>query len=242
MKLHRALVALAAGLVLVAACEEEETPVTPPASKHHVKNLAPSKDNTVFEEADSSNGKGDYIFAGENLNGEDPPPDARRALLAFAVSGDIPANAVIDSVRLTLNMSKTHPSAGDRVVSLHRLTADWGEGDSDASFEEGTGAGAEPGDATWTFRFFNTDTWTTPGGDFVPGASAQQTVGGLGFYTWWSAEMAADVQAWLDTPASNFGWIVVGDESEATTAKRFDSRENPTAANRPRLTVYYTVP
>ncbi len=37
--------------------------------------------------------------------------------------------------------------------------------------------------------------------------------------------MAADAQAWLDTPTSNSGWIVVGDEDRGTTARRFSSRE-----------------
>ena len=52
--------------------------------------------------------------------------------------------------------------------------------------------------------------------------------------------MVADVQDWLDNPANNFGWIVIGDESSSRTAKRFDSRENPTEGNRPQLTVNYT--
>jgi hypothetical protein len=52
--------------------------------------------------------------------------------------------------------------------------------------------------------------------------------------------MAADVQGWLDSPATNFGWIIIGNESAALTAKRFDAHES--AATRPILTVYYTVP
>jgi hypothetical protein len=42
-------------------------------------------------------------------------------------------------------------------------------------------------------------------------------------------------------PNFNYGWIVIGDEANSQTARRFDSRENPTAANRPRLRVYYSV-
>jgi hypothetical protein len=208
--------------------------------QHYVKDIPPFKDNTMFEEGDFSNGMGEYVFAGTNAGGESPPYDARRALLAFAVPDSIAAGAVIDSVRLTLRMSRT--IVGDHVVSLHRLTADWGEGISDASGEEGAGDFAATGDATWTHRFFNTDLWTAPGGDFVGTASAQQTVGAIAFYTWSSAQMAADVQSWLDTPAGNFGWIVIGDESVERTAKRFDSLQHRTAANRPVLTVYYTVP
>ena len=49
--------------------------------------------------------------------------------------------------------------------------------------------------------------------------------------------MVADVQAWVNNAASNFGWLVLGDESEAATAKRFDTRES---ASPPILTIEYT--
>ena len=49
--------------------------------------------------------------------------------------------------------------------------------------------------------------------------------------------MVADVQSWLDNPASNFGWLVLGDETDhRTTAKRFDTRES---ASPPMLTIQY---
>ena len=38
--------------------------------------------------------------------------------------------------------------------------------------------------------------------------------------------MIADVQSWLDSPANNFGWLILGDESGIATAKRFDTRES----------------
>jgi hypothetical protein len=204
--------------------------------QHLVKDFLPLKDNSMFSEEDTlSNGAGQHLFAGRTASGE-----LRRALLAFAVADSIPANAVIDSVRLTLNVSKS--LAGSRTMTLHRAGAAWGEGASDAPFEEGTGTAAEANDATWAYRFFDTVTWTTPGGDFNATASATLSVGTNGFHTWTSETMAADVQGWLDAPATNFGWVVVGAEGTDGTAKRFDSREYPTATRRPKLTVYYTVP
>ena len=50
----------------------------------------------------------------------------------------------------------------------------------------------------------------------------------------------ADVQRWLDDPATNFGWLLLGDESENQTTKRFDSKENPDQEDRPILTVEFT--
>jgi hypothetical protein len=52
--------------------------------------------------------------------------------------------------------------------------------------------------------------------------------------------MAADVQDWLDSPASNFGWILIGDEATPFSAKRYASSDNPVVEDRPTLTVDYT--
>jgi hypothetical protein len=127
-------------------------------------------------------------------------------------------------------------------VSLHRVLADWGEGTSDAAGNEGQGAPATPNDATWTHRFFNTSTWSTPGGDFVATASATRVVNDIGLYTWKSAGMRDDVQAWVNSPATNFGWELLGNETAPSTAKRFDSSEDLSSPAHPQLTVYYRVP
>ena len=211
-------------------------------SPHLVKTIPADRDNTMYEEGDWSNGQGWYLFTGENANGVVPPPDARRALIRFAIADSLPAGAVIDSVRLTLHASKGAPHApGDtlRVATLHRLTADWGEGASDAGDPGGGGATALTGDATWTFSFFNTVNWATPGGDFVAAPSASTMIGIIGPYTWTGTTMTTDAQSWLDSPGTNFGWVVIGDEAQPSSARRLDSREN-TPARAPKLTIYYT--
>jgi len=52
--------------------------------------------------------------------------------------------------------------------------------------------------------------------------------------------MVADVQGWLDSPATNHGWLVRGNEGTASTARRFASRQNGFDGFWPRLTVTYT--
>src|SRR5205085_7382798 len=179
--------------------------------------VTPSKDNTLYQydpaEGDHSNGAGFHFFAGENGMGE-----LRRGVLAFDIAGSIPAGSTITAVRLSMNMSMT--PAGALMVELHKLLADWGEGTSHAPMGEGDGAPATPNDATWRHRFFDSVFWTTQGGDFSATVSASQMVGGVGQYTWSSAQMVTDVQGWLDNPASNFGWLMLGDESVFLTAKR----------------------
>ena len=208
--------------------------------------LESSKDNTLYEDDTGalSNGGGEHFFAGRTADEPPNSPDQgdyvlRRGLLAFDLAGQIPAGSVIDSVILTLYLNRTR--SGDQTVALHRVLADWGEGTSDAPGGEGVGAPSTSGDATWVHRFFDTSLWTTPGGDFSSTLSASASVSGNGFYTWGStAQMVADVQGWLNDPSTNFGWLLRGNEDSPLTDKRFDTKENGTAVNRPVLTVDFT--
>lgn len=159
----------------------------------------------------------------------------------FDVAGNVPAGATITSV--TLQLRQSQGNSFTHTHSIHRLLADWGEaGSVSSSGGGGMGGGALTGDATWTSNFLGSSTWTTQGGDFDPTVSGSAPVMGFGFYTWGStAGMVADVQSWLDTPASNFGWIMIGNEGAAGSAKRFDTREIGVAANRPQLTIDFVV-
>jgi len=177
-----------------------------------------------------------HLFVG--VNGID---QLRRALLRFDVAAALPAGATITGAELRLSLSKTGISL-PKPVSLHRALAAWGEGDSDAPEEEGTGGFAQPGDATWVHTFHPTHAWLVAGGEHAPAPSAVQIVGLPGAYTWPStAGLVADVQHWLDQPASNHGWLLVGDEG-GHSAKRFDSREHPDLAARPQLVVHFDPP
>jgi hypothetical protein len=197
--------------------------------------LTPSKDNTLYFHAQGalSNAKGQHFFVGVTATGV-----VRRGVMAFDIAGAIPAGAIIQNATLTLNLSNSN--TGPQPITLHKVLADWGEGSSNATGAEGGGAPATTNDATWVHRFFSTIFWSNPGGDFTATPSGSQIVGDLGFYTWGpSAQMTADVQSWLDTPSQNFGWLLMGNEEAAQTAKRFDTREHPIAANRPMLAITF---
>ena len=129
------------GLVGVAALARADT-VT----------LEPSRDTTLFfsNQGRLANGAGGFLFVGRANSGL-----LHRTLVAFDVAGNIPSGSRIESVRLALNMSRT--IVGATTVSLHRLLADWGEGPSNAIGNEGRGAVAEAGDATWLHTFSPTD-------------------------------------------------------------------------------------
>ena len=203
--------------------------------------IGAAKDNTLYEDAKGrlSNGAGEHFFAGKT--GAFNNFLLRRGLISFDIAGSIPEGSTITSVTLTLHLSAAAPGSGNQPVSLHRLLADWGEGDSDAAGSEGAGAPAAPGDATWLHTFFDTEVWARSGGDFDDIASAVTLVGtAMGeFPTWSTPQMASDVQDWLDDPTGNFGWLVLGNEDENQTARRFDTHEHPDPDLRPLLHIEF---
>lgn len=203
-----------------------------PAPQAQTVVLTPSRDNTLYESTDGgvSNGAGIHVFSGATQSRA-----RRRALLAFDVASQVPPGSRISRVTLTMRVSLT--ISGAEPAALHRVTANWGEGTSNAgSSRDGDGATATAGDATWLHTFFPNARWASPGGDFVAAADATAPVAGT-TGSWESAAMTARVQQWLDQPASNFGWIVITNESRGGTAKRFDSREASSATSRPSLTI-----
>ena len=135
-------------------------------------NINPSKDNTLYEYdpdiGDLSNALGIHFFAGKTAMNA-----LRRGVLAFDIAGNIPPGSTITAASLSANMSRT-PTNTAFVLELHKLLADWGEGTSIASGQEGMGAPATLNDATWRHRFFDTVFWSTQGGDFSATVSASQ--------------------------------------------------------------------
>ncbi len=228
--LHALLIALAVGAAAVA---------TVTIARADSVTLSPAKDNTLYEDAAGSlsNGVGQFFFAGRTAQATG---SIRRALVAFDVSS-IPAGSTITGAQLVAHVAQG--DATPRAATLHRLAAGWGEGASNAGTPGGGGAPSAANDATWIHTFFSSAFWTSPGGDFAAGASATQSLANVGFYAWGStAAMVADVQQWLDAPATNFGWILRGVESASGSARRLESRENIAPSLRPALTVEYTPP
>ncbi len=208
-----------------------------------VRTFAPVADNTIFRNAFSpdsllSSGSGDGIYAGRTLSHVDY---RQRGLVRFDLS-TIPCGATVTRVQLTMYMERGRSGQPATPVRLHRLLGAWGEG---ASIAFG-GAGSESlaGDANWLERQSPGVMWTTPGGDFVATASATASVSSSpGAVTWASnAVMIADVTGWLANPSSNNGWMIINNEVNQGTARKFSSRESTTASRRPALLVEYTLP
>jgi hypothetical protein len=195
-------------------------------------------DATLIESSagEFANGSGPVLFAGRTGQSIEP---RRRGMVSFDLAAALQTGARVTYAELTLVLTPSNASLSE--VGLHRLLESWSEGPSLAS--GGGGAAALPGDATWLHRVYDTEFWARPGGDFATDASSVTVVGDAGTFVWpVTPELVADVQDWLDAPASNHGWILIGDESLPSTSKRFVSREDPDEALRPQLVVEYEPP
>ncbi len=225
--------------VLGSACDGTTTlPFTSVADSETVV-LTPSADNTIYQElVNNSNGAGDRMVVGRTWGSS--ASLARRSLLRFPLTG-IPSNATVNAATFRLR-TDTPIATGTQVIDIHRVTAFWIEGMSNASSSGGVGNAsgvgtlAVGGGATWNNR--RTDTpiaWAAPGGDYSPSATATIQIGN-GTQWWTSNDVAADISTWLGGVA-NRGWILIGDESTTGTVKRIYSRET---VNAPELTVNFT--
>jgi hypothetical protein len=208
--------------------------------------IGASQDTMTQNDDDrGSNGAGIHFCVGRTGQ-----PATRRALMKFNIAAaSIPPGSTIDAV--TLRLYETEQAGGGTAsFGLHRLTNDWGEGNSNAPDGECKGTSAQLNDATWRYRFYDPDDepgspqWNTLGGDYISTASASTNVpSSNGNKFWSSAQMATDVQMWLDNPGTNFGWLLRrASEGGSGNALRFASRQNGSSSQRPLLTIDYTPP
>jgi len=204
--------------------------------------LEPVMDATLYEDdaGAQASGKGEYLFFGKV--GSSGDNKLRRSLIKFDVSS-IPPEAVIEQVSLALEINQAPSGGVGGLASLHRLTAAWSEGPSNPGEPGGVGLEPESGDVTWIHRVFPGSFWTTAGGDFQPAPSAQEGYGLLpeSLVIASTPGLRQDVKAWISNPASNHGWIVLGNEDLSFSARRVYSRESTSPAV-PLLTVDYSIP
>ena len=163
-------------------------------------------------------------------------------MIKFDIAFNVPSGATIVEATLTLTLTMDHTNSGINNVDLHTVSVDWGEGASVSPLSGGSGAPAQTNDATWLHTFYNNAFWTTAGGDFSASASATTPINGTGIYNWTSAQLVTDIQNWLNSPTSNFGWFLTGNETVLQSAMRFASREIVATISRPLLTIIHKIP
>jgi hypothetical protein len=224
-----------------------------------IANVPASADATLLGGSDIGNSLAvPGIFVGKD------PGNVKRGLIEFDVAAAVPAGATIASVTLTLTVGQVAGSSGGTVVnsgpvqtmSLYDEAQAWGEPTNTVGATSfgghGHGAAAATGDATWNTAFWSATAWNVaPGGNWTASSVdlADALVPGTTGYvaSWSSPALIAEVQNWLDTPASNNGLLVKDqDELTATTFRAFWGAQGAINAGTPswvpNLAIIYVVP
>ena len=207
-------------------------------------NFIPAADTSLLEVSPSNNLGGYFgMNSGTTQNGP-----RTRALMRFDLSG-LPTNTVVQSATLTVHVTQQPIDGYDfTAFGLHRMFRPWGEGDKIPVTQPGQGVPATAGEATWLHAFYPTNQWTEPGGQPGTDYSSIESsfeiiydVAGSPYIFPSTPELVDDVQAWINKPATNHGWMFrCADELPRFTARRFGTRED--ADNAPLLELKYLVP
>lgn len=162
-------------------------------------------------------------------------------LIKFSGLSNIPTGATITAASLFLYDHDS--SGGDLVVTLRRLLRDWVVGTQNGADRDND----TPDSSCWN-EYGSHNVWTTAGAlsNGNDRSSTTTYTATLTTNTGWheltSAQLIADVQNMVSTPANNFGWHIDGtDGAHSGNAIRFSTSQDGTATLRPYLVVTYTV-
>ena len=162
--------------------------------------------------------------------------DRIHALIHFdSLTTIVPSYATVLSAELNLIAISTGTNGGNDTIRVYPLTHDW---------TEGTGNGVA-GVSNWDSSSAS-GPWITAGGDWDSSSTSNP-------YVWVSGAspiaagdtLAIDVtplvQATVDSTSPDFGWVIrfIG---STTALFHGSSSDDPTATDRPKLTVFYIIP
>lgn len=140
-----------------------------------------------------------------------PPGNSRNTLIQFDLS-TVPANSMVTCAAFLLSQASSANTGQN--IQVHRVTANWIEGQ-----------------ATWNNRT-SINAWATPGGDFAPAVEATFAPGAASHVI----NVTSLAQFWVSNPAGNFGLLLEAQDVGSIASIQYDSRET---ANPPQLAVQY---
>lgn len=194
----------------------------------------------------SNRGQQDTMYVGEAGVGAGT---SLRPLIRFSLAG-IPTGSTVTSATLQLGVitSQTAPANTIMSADFYKLLVGWVEGD-------GTAVSPFTNNGTFGPTWNKPDksaapTWATAGADspgvdrasaasFTLGAADATVVIGGRLLT---KSVTADVQAWVNAPATNFGWVAVGTDPTDANYNGYSTDEHANTGFRPLLSVTYVVP
>jgi hypothetical protein len=190
---------------------------------------AAGKDTKIWYDNDTNNlnfGVNQYCASGYFSS-----TNTSRQLIQFDLSS-LPDDAIIVNAVYALTVGVDYASAS-RTHAIYRMKQAW---------VEGTGSASETNDgATW-LTYDGSNSWTTAGG-FDPADCEQTPIGSKLL----SASETGVVEITL-TPTTKAGldlgqgWMMKQVTEDAACTYDWCSSDHATPANRPKLTIYYTLP
>jgi hypothetical protein len=152
--------------------------------------------------------------------------------IKFSGLSNINGPVTVLSATLTLKGLLT-TGTNSTQLDLHLILRNWVEGN-------GTGGSG----ATWN-TYDGTNSWGTVGCENtttdrsgIVSASANCTATSIQSIVFTSDKLASDVQSMINSPSTNYGWLI-RQPTETTTEVQISSDNNGTTSNRPVLSITY---
>ncbi len=209
-----------------------------------------TKDTTVYERDPSgSNGAGQFMWAGRDVNTVSPlTPYRVRSLLSFDLRfSPIPDTATVNSAELRLDVESILGSGNSLSVWSMGFEGRWDQGNADAAGNEFQSGTSSTRAANWDHKGLPDFSWFAPGGS-PEDLLATQAITTTGIKTFTGALLRDSVDSLLDDFLNQSGYqdgfVLRGPESSAASSGvQIASRENAgVGANAPVLLVTVTQP
>jgi hypothetical protein len=158
----------------------------------------------------------------------------------FSLVGHIPAEATINSAVLTYMLETL---SGAQAVGVRRLLTDWGITPTNEGVDNAPAAANE---ACFNQAFTGTSNWS--GGAFAVAndCDVEENTFNIGaadpLGTAYNVNIPTMVTNWYNNDATNYGFALAPQTTPGAVVNQLHSQEAGVAANRPYLTVDYTVP
>ncbi len=229
-------------MFFIASCRDGGTGATGPAGEdgeswsqqHFEYEVFPHSDYTDAADTHIEEGSWDNYGASLNLvlQRNNGTVDEMRGLLYFRLSPFIPSDAAVKKVYLTLYVSFLSGS-GDG-FACYPVNESW---------EEGSGMGSATGDgATWATSD-GSSSWTAGGNYDTTACSSVVSVTNEDDDDYITFEINSSVvQNWVNDDTQNHGLLLKMEESGTLDQVVFLSNQSGTVCQKPRLTIYYTLP
>ena len=219
----------------LAGCGGREAPeaIATRTSALSARTLAASADTFINSSSpDNNNGASPSIYTG--MNGQS---GMMRGLVRFTMPSELQGRVTVSQVTMTmvtrgLGLTDSNPPTA-ATAAVRAIAVAWSEGTGfgDGQMTNTVGQPCGSTGATWnqpnctggTAWSGGTPTSAASGSAAVPAALEADVIWDSA--TAGNAGMIADVQAWIDAPAGNHGWLITSSTESAAGAQRFYARE-----------------